>query len=342
MSTNSTTPISGTAFSTPMLARSDSSVSSSTEYSGVDPAAIDDALLRNLLTDIDLEDVQDTLISIAKHAGVMMLAGDPSVSTAETKMNSADLVTAIDKAVEDMVKKTLMERFPGFLFLGEETLMDGQTLSDDPTFVCDPIDGTLNYIHGFHHYCISLALTVAKQPVVAVVYAPAMDHLYTAIKGHGAYLTRPGGRRVALPFKQTPEPLKTLKTCIVALEMGKERKGPNWALRSDMAKKLITAKEEGGAMAQSFRTNGSCALSFCFVAAGQLDICWESGCYIWDVCAGWLINEEAGGIIAGANPGEWKPTLEGRSYFPVRPAPSGQKEIVQELWSYMDGKSFVY
>jgi myo-inositol-1(or 4)-monophosphatase len=295
-----------------------------------------------LLEKIDLPAVQEELIRIAKHAGDIMLTADPSVTTAEVKANSSDLVTEIDKQVEDMVIERLKTAYPSYAFLGEETLKSGQRLTDDPTFVCDPIDGTLNFIHGYYHYCISLALTVAKKPVVAVIYAPALGHMYTAIKGQGAYLTRDNGTRVELPFKRNPEPLRSLKECIAVVEWGKQRDGPNWALRTSVAKKLMTSEKEDGAMCHSTRTQGSCALSFCAVASGTMDMLWESGCLIWDVCAGWLIVEESGGIIAGANPGEWEPTLEGRSYFPVRAAPYGQKEIVKAVWSLMDGQKFTY
>jgi myo-inositol-1(or 4)-monophosphatase len=306
------------------------------------PAAIDDALLRSLLEDYKLSEVQDELMGIAREAGAIMLAADPSVTTAEIKANSSDLVTEIDKQVEDMVQERLAKAYPSYVFLGEETLKNGQRLSDEPTFVCDPIDGTLNFIHGFYHYCISLALTVAKKPVVAVIYAPALGHMYTAIKGQGAYLTRDNGTRVELPFKRKPEPLRNLNECIAVIEWGKQRDGPNWALRTSVAKKLMTSEKEGGAMCHSTRTNGSCALSFCAVATGTMDMLWESGCLIWDVCAGWLIVEESGGLIAGVNPGEWEPTLEGRSYFPVRAAPSGQKKIVEQVWSLMEGNKFTY
>jgi len=336
------TPLSRSAFSTPTLDSSPSSVTSANDFPGLSPAAIEDAILRSLLEKINLLDVQEELISIAKHAGEIMLAADPSVTTAEAKANSSDLVTEVDKQIEDMVTDRLTQAYPSFVFLGEETLKSGQRLTDEPTFVCDPIDGTLNFIHGFYHYCISLALTVAKKPVVAVIYAPALGHMYTAIKGQGAYLTRDNGTRVELPFKRKPEPLRSLKECIAIVEWGKQREGSNWALRTSVAKKLMTSEQEGGAMCHSTRTNGSCALSFCAVATGTMDILWESGCLIWDVCAGWLIVEESGGIIVGANPGEWEPTLEGRSYFPVRAAPAGQKKIVQQVWSLMEGKSFTY
>lgn len=108
-----------------------------------------------------------------------------------------------------------------------------------------------------------------------------------------------------------------------------------------MHKKLLTDKKEDGAMVKSVRSNGSAALDFCYVAIGWYDMFWEGGVWIWDVCAGWIIVEEAGGMVAGANPDEWSPTLEGRSYLPVR-AGEGREQVIKELWSLMDGKKFVY
>lgn len=68
-----------------------------------------------------------------------------------------------------------------------------------------------------------------------------------------------------------------------------------------------------------------------------MDVYWEGGCWEWDVCAGWVILTEAGGIIVDGNPGGWETKLDGRKYLAVRAAPSGQKEIVEEFWSYIQG-----
>jgi myo-inositol-1(or 4)-monophosphatase len=291
---------------------------------------------------LNLVKIQDDLIEIAKIAGNMMRNADPSVDASCEKKNSSDRVTATDKAIEDKVKTTLAERHPNIDFLGEETFKDGQVLTDRPTFVCDPIDGTLNFIHGFPNVAISLALTLSKRPVVGVVYNPFRGDLFTAIKGKGAYLTRANGNTVSLPIKPSAEAIESLNDCLVAVEWGSERIGPNWELRTDVAMKLLTSQKAGGAMVHSIRSNGSAALDFAYVATGWFDAFWEGGCWIWDVCAGWLLVKEAGGIVVGANPGEWNPTLEGRSYFCVRGASSGQREMVEELWALMGDRKFVY
>ena len=275
----------------------------------------------------------------------MMLEADPSVTTSSSKRNTSDRVTATDKAIEAMVQTRLAAAYPDFCFLGEETLKDGQTLTDDPTFVCDPIDGTLNFIHGFPNTAVSLALTVAKKPAIGVVYNPFRGDLFHAIKGRGAFLTRTSNSSTTttpLPLKQNPDPLASLNGCLVAIEWGSERSGPNWDLRSNVAAKLLSATSEGGAMVHSVRSSGSAALDFCYVAAGWMDLFWEGGCWIWDVCAGWCILEEAGGMVTGANPGEWEPSLEGRSYLAVRGAPAGQVKVVEELWSHMGEREFVF
>jgi myo-inositol-1(or 4)-monophosphatase len=291
---------------------------------------------------MDLLSIKNTLVSIAQEGGDMMLAADPSVDSSDTKRNSSDRVTATDKAVENMVSSRLRAVYPDFEFLGEETLKDGQKLSDAPTFVCDPIDGTLNFIHGFPNTAISLALTVAKKPVVGVVFNPFRNELYTAIKGQGAFLQRPNGSVHRLPIRKNPDALTGLNGCLVAVEWGSERNGPNWDLRTDMTRKLMSAKSVGGAMCHSIRSSGSAALDFCYVAAGSIDVFWEGGCWIWDICAGWIILEEAGGMVASANPGDWDPSLEGRLYLAVRGAPSGQQEVVRDLWACMGERKFVY
>ncbi|KAF2800599.1 inositol monophosphatase [Melanomma pulvis-pyrius CBS 109.77] len=298
------------------------------------------------MTEHTLTQVRNVLVSLAYEAGrVMMVMGpDPSVyNESDTKKNSSDRVTDADRAIECMVASDLRNRFPGISFLGEETTEAAQKLTSAPTFVCDPIDGTLNFIHGFPNIAVSLALTIDKRPVVGVVYNPFRNELYTAIKGQGAWLTLPDGNQERLPLRPIPAPMASLGGCLVALEWGSERQGPNWELRTDMAKTLMSSKATGGAMVHSIRSSGSAALDFCYVAAGQIDMFWEGGCWIWDVCAGWIILEEAGGVVVSANPNDWNPELESRCYLAVRGAKMREQEaVVKELWGLMGDRKFVF
>lgn len=202
-------------------------------------------------------------------------------------------------------------------------------------------------MHNLPEACISLGFAVDRKPTVGVVYNPYQDKLYSAIRGQGAYVTIGAnwgleggkGRVSELPLSKNPPPLNGLDTCLVAAEWGSSRDGVNYEVKTNVFKKLCASKETGGAMVHSIRSMGSAALNLCAVAAGQLDAYWEGGCWAWDVCAGWAILAEAGGIMVNGNPGDWEPKIDERKYLAVRGAPSGQKEIVEEFWEVIgDGR----
>lgn len=124
-----------------------------------------------------------------------------------------------------MVSSRLLKAYPSFEFIGEETYQPGQKLTDAPTFICDPIDGTTNFVHAFPAFCISLGFTMDKSPAVGVIYNAYLDQLYTGIKGKGSFLTRGSqggkseGTKEKLPLKRDPEPLKDLSTCLLGQGM---------------------------------------------------------------------------------------------------------------------------
>ena len=207
-------------------------------------------------------------------------------------------------------------------------------LSSAPTFVVDPIDGTVNFVHGFPNVCISLGFAVAKTPVVGVIYNPFTKTLYSGIKGQGSYMNK----TTRLPLKREPEPLQGLDKCLVCVEWGSDRDGPNWACKTATFANLGKRKEDGGAMVHSLRSLGSAALNLCSLAAGTMDVYWEAGCWAWDVCAGMVILGEAGGIVVDANPGAWTVDVDSRRYLAVRGAPSGQRELVEEFWGMVEGR----
>ncbi|KAK2762238.1 hypothetical protein FQN54_001248 [Arachnomyces sp. PD_36] len=286
------------------------------------------------MSSIDLQKVHDDLVKVAKQAGEMIMAASPSVLQADNKKNSTDIVTETDKAVEVMIQKTLKDQYPDFEFYGEESYDPKIRLSDKPTFVCDPIDGTVNFVHGFPEVCTSLALTIDKKSVVGVIYNPFYDRLFSAIKGKGSFLNL----TTRLPLRKNPDPLTGLKNALVAVEWGADRTGNNFEVKHQTFTKLARVTEDGGAMVHSLRSIGSAAMNFCSVASGVLDLYWEGAAYAWDVSAGWLILSETGGIVVDTNPGNWDVSLEERRYMAVRGAPSGQKEIVEEFWRNVVGK----
>lgn len=220
--------------------------------------------------------------------------------------------------------------------MGEETYKPSDTLTDAPTFIVDPIDGTTNFFHAYPYLCVSLGLTVKQKPVVGVIYNPFTKTLYTAIKGQGAYLTDPWHERVRLPLKE-PEPMQDLSHCLVAVEWGSDRDGNDYQVKVETFRRLCASKETGGAMVHGIRSLGSAELNTCAVAAGMLDVYWESGCWAWDVCAAWVVLEEAGGRMVGCHEGDWEPRVDQRRYMAVR-AGEGQKGIVEEFWGCVQGR----
>ncbi|KAI9721004.1 MAG: hypothetical protein M1812_002483 [Candelaria pacifica] len=286
------------------------------------------------MSEPNLQDIHDFLIEIAKKAGEMIVAANPSTITSGSKKNSSDLVTETDQAVEKMVSTTLKEKYPSYEFLGEETYQPGMHLTSAPTFVVDPIDGTVNFVHGYPYVSISLGFTDNKKPLVGVVYNPFTSNLYSAIHGRGAFLNQ----TTRLPLKESPEPLNGLSNALVAIEWGSDRTGVNWDVKCRTFQKLGEPKEVGGAMVHSMRSLGSAALNLCAVASGTLDVYWEAGCWAWDVAAGWVILEEAGGLMVNGNPDDWKPAVDARKYLAVRPAPEGQNDIIEELWGMVQGR----
>ncbi len=214
-------------------------------------------------------------------------------------------------------------------------------LTGAPTFIVDPIDGTVNFVHAFPNVCISLGFTVEKIPMVGVVYNPFTKILYSAMSGCGAYMTYLGETR-KLPLKAKPEPLQGLQKSLVSIEWGSDRDGNNWDVKFTTFRKLAASRSQGGAMVHSLRSMGSAALNLCSVATGTIDVYWEGGCWAWDVAAGWVILKEAGGMVVDGNPGNWKPEVDGRRYMAVRAAPSGTKELVEEFWNVIGDGRFDY
>ncbi|CAK4030477.1 Inositol monophosphatase 2 [Lecanosticta acicola] len=286
---------------------------------------------------VNLQEVHDFLVEIAYQAGEMITTAKPAVSAHGTKKNSADLVTETDQAVEKMVSTTLRSKFPDFEFMGEETYKDGDFLSEKATFIVDPIDGTTNFVHGNPYVCVSLGLAVGRRPVVGVIYNPFTQQLYTGIKGQGSHLTDPQHNRVPLPLRRPIEPFQDLSHCLVAAEWGSDRSGNDYRVKTATFSALCASQETGGAMVHGLRSLGSAALNLCGLAAGFLDVYWESGCWAWDVCAGWVVLEEAGGRMVGCHRGDWAPEVDQRRYMGVR-AGEGQEGVIEEFWGCVKGR----
>ncbi|KAJ6575455.1 hypothetical protein B0H19DRAFT_1344805 [Mycena capillaripes] len=321
------------------------------------------------LTTHDLESILEFTVALARTAGDLILEGSEAIQSVTAskdvneKKNSVDLVTEYDVRVEELVKKELAQKYPTFKFIGEESYSAGSRppLTDEPTFCVDPIDGTTNFIHGFPFVCISLGLIYKRRPVLGVIFNPFLNHLYTGIKGNGSYLTKGNGQPLKLPLSSPPKPLPSLSQALIAVEWGSDRGGKTISSKSASFGRLAgnpAQDVQGGKMAHSLRSMGSAALNFAMVAQGGLDLYWyrEVGCWPWDVCAGIVIAEEAGGLLtgshdvfsttsSGASFGDvTEEILTGRKYIVVRAigetggetAVQAQKRIIEEFYSTVE------
>ena len=201
-----------------------------------------------------------------------------SVRVAQKQVN--DFVSEVDHAAEKIVIETLLEAYPHHGILAEESGSTEGNANSDFVWVIDPLDGTSNFLHGFPMYCVSIALRVAGKLEQAVIYDPTRNDLYTATKGRGAYMN---DRRMRVG-KRTQ-----LKDCLVTTGL---------ALRpGDDVKAHLTIY--GLAMQQTagVRRTGSAALDLAHVAAGFTDGYFEKGLAPWDMAAGTLLVQEAGGLV---------------------------------------------
>ncbi|XAR53856.1 L-galactose 1-phosphate phosphatase [Bertholletia excelsa] len=222
-------------------------------------------------------------IEAAKKAGEIIRKGFYQTKHVEHK-GEVDLVTETDKACEDMIFNHLKQHFPTHKFIGEETTAAcGVTeLTDEPTWIVDPLDGTTNFVHGFPFVCTSIGLTIGKVPMVGVVYNPIMDELFTGVRGKGAFLN-------GSPIKVSSQS-ELLKSLLVT-EVGTKR--------DTSTVDTITRRINSFLLqVRALRMSGSCALDLCGIACGRNDIFYLIGFGgPWDVAGGAVIVREAGGVV---------------------------------------------
>ena len=199
------------------------------------------------------------------------------------KSHPGDLVTEADKASEARILEILREKVPDHPILSEETGLH-ENRAQEYLWTIDPIDGTTNYAHSLPFCCVSIALLLNGTPQVGVVYNPFMKELFHAVKGQGAFLND-------VPLSVSKN--ETLAKSLLATGFPYNR---NTNLNNNF-KEFVQLTN----LTQGVRRIGAAALDLAYVAAGRLDGYWESGIKIWDIAAGALIVEEAGGRISDYN-----------------------------------------
>jgi myo-inositol-1(or 4)-monophosphatase len=231
----------------------------------------------------------EVAVAAAKAAGEVLRSGFGQRQEVRYK-GEVDLVTEADENAEQKIKATLQEAFPAYAILTEESgRLPGQ---GDYRWIVDPLDGTTNYAHGLPLFSVSVALERAGESVLGVVHDPMTQETYAAERGNGATLN---GRFIKV--SDTEELIQALLATGFPYE------------RDDMSATLDLFGRFA-VLTQSMRRLGSAALDMCYVAAGRLDGYYERGIQAWDIAAGSVILEEAGGKVTNYGGGQLD--LEGR------------------------------
>jgi myo-inositol-1(or 4)-monophosphatase len=222
-----------------------------------------------------------TAVEAVLRAGDIQMASFGS-SIQIDKKGAIDLVTDIDLAVERMFRELVAGRFPNHRILAEELGTGVEPASEGYCWIFDPIDGTTNYAHGLPIFCASLALEEAGRLVLGAVYDPTRQELFTAERGGGAFLNG------------APIRVSTTSALLDALLVT----GFPYDVHQTVDE-IVGLFGEFIGCAQAVRRLGSAALDLCYVATGRMDGFWEKRLKPWDMAAGGLIVEEAGGRVTG-------------------------------------------
>jgi len=192
-----------------------------------------------------------------------------------------DFVTEVDRAAEASIIETIRKAYPEHAILGEESGALEAGKAAEFRWIIDPLDGTTNFIHAFPQYCVSIGVEQRGTLAHGVIYDPLRDELFTATKGRGAFLN---DRRIRVSKCQKVEDA-LLGTGFPYRELG----------RLDLYLRQLRSMME---KSSGVRRAGAAALDLAYVACGRLDGFWELGLSPWDMAAGALLIQEAGGLVS--------------------------------------------
>lgn len=220
----------------------------------------------------------NTAVKAARRAGNIINRASRNLDILSVTQKAInDFVSEVDREAEQAVIKMLLDAYPGHSILAEESGVSGKS---EFQWIIDPLDGTTNFLHGFPQYAVSIALAHKGVVMQAVVYDPVRNDLFTATRGHGAYLNDHRirvSKRIKLQQSLigTGFPYREFAQIDNYLAMFRE----------------LTQKTAG------LRRAGAATLDLAYVAAGRLDGFWEFGLSPWDIAAGSLLITESGGLV---------------------------------------------
>jgi myo-inositol-1(or 4)-monophosphatase len=214
---------------------------------------------------------------LAREAGAIQRERYETSFEVRTKSTSIDLVTEVDHACEELIVGALQRERPDDAIVAEEG-GGGDRADAEWRWIIDPLDGTVNYAHGYPRFCVSIGVEHRGERSVGVVYDPLLDEEYFAVSGRGALLNE---RRIEVSKREK------LADALMATGFAYDVRNN---VRDNVDHFASVVKR-----ARALRRDGSAALDLCYVAAGRFDGFWELQLHPWDVAAGLLIVEEAGG-----------------------------------------------
>lgn len=227
-----------------------------------------------------LKEILQTATDAAISAGNLLKSGFGSSFSIENKEGRHNLVTEYDKAAENLIISHIQEKFPDHVFLAEESGATGKVGKDIVRWIIDPLDGTVNFAHNIPIFCVSIAAELNGEVVCCVIYQPLLQELFTSVRGEGAFLN---GNCLSVS--------KTSKLDDAVLVTG----FPYDAFENPGG--CIDHFAQFIRMGLPVRRLGSAALDLAYTAAGRFDGFWEIKLNAWDIAAGKLLVEEAGGSV---------------------------------------------
>jgi myo-inositol-1(or 4)-monophosphatase len=227
------------------------------------------------MTDLDVVRLRDIAVFAARAAGDVVRRAYDSPPDAEWK-GLGDWVSEVDHRCEEIIREILTTADPSLEFLGEE----GGGTRDRPGWIVDPVDGTTNFLRRHPAVGISIALVDAKRPLLGIVHAPLLDETFTAIRGRGAY-------RDGVPIGVSDRPVERA-ICATGFPFRKHQRDRLLEYRP-----VLDAALE---VFEDLRRVGAASLDLAWTASGTFDGYFELGLGPWDLAAGVLLVEEAGGV----------------------------------------------
>ena len=227
----------------------------------------------------------DLACAVAEEAGDLLMAGRGHVSVVQTKSSPTDVVTEMDRAAEDLIRRRLQAARPGDSILGEERGQTGNAAM--VRWIVDPLDGTVNYLYGLPEWAVSVAAEVDGVITAAAVCVPLQRSMFTATLGGGAWLRSAwldGAQRLSC---NSGVPLADALIA-TGFSYGAGQRAEQGKIVAEVLPRV-----------RDIRRAGAAAVDLCSVAAGRVDGYYEQGVHYWDIAAGGLIAREAGAVVGG-------------------------------------------